>query len=137
MTRYATIITGDDGLEVVSAIGEFEGAAPRARLGRVEEVAAGVLIGMVREAAGGFRLPQAGIDSRAVGLVMARLKARANAAKPSSAAKPAGRPKRGKRARKKVTRSKKRANQAKSAPKAGTTASASGAQPNAMVPANG
>ena len=29
--RYATIITDDDGREVVSAIGVFEGAAPQAR----------------------------------------------------------------------------------------------------------
>ncbi|TGR28811.1 MULTISPECIES: hypothetical protein [unclassified Mesorhizobium] len=101
MPRYATIITGDDGLEVVSAIGEFDGAAPQARLGRVEAVAPGVLIGMVRDASGGFCFPRAGIDSRAVGLAMAKLKARAGAAKP------AARPKRGKRAGKKTVRSKK------------------------------
>ncbi|KAA3452562.1 hypothetical protein C7I87_01560 [Mesorhizobium sp. SARCC-RB16n] len=119
MPRYATIITSDDGLEVVSAIGEFEGAGPQARLGRVEEVATGVLIGMVREAAGGFCFPQPGIDNRAVGLAMAKLKARANAAKPSSAAKPAGRPKRAKRAGKKSARSKKAVRQTRSAsPKA-------------------
>ncbi|UCI22076.1 hypothetical protein FJ970_14440 [Mesorhizobium sp. B2-1-8] len=119
MARYATIITGDDGLEVVSAIGEFEGAGPQARLGRVEQVAPGVLIGMVRDEAGGFNFPLAGIDSRAVGLVIARLKARANAAKPSSAAKPAGRPKRAKRAGKKSARSKKAVRQTRSAsPKA-------------------
>ncbi|MEI9431335.1 hypothetical protein [Mesorhizobium sp. Cs1299R1N3] len=112
MTRYATIITGDDGLEVVSAIGEFEGAAPRARLGRVEAVAPG----MVRDAVGGFCFPQAGIDSRAVGLVMARLKARANAAKPASAAKPStARQKAAKRTRKKSARSRKPARRAKQA----------------------
>jgi hypothetical protein len=31
--RYATIIIDDDGREVVSSIGVFEGAAPQARLG--------------------------------------------------------------------------------------------------------
>jgi hypothetical protein len=45
--RYATIITDDDGREVVSAIGEFEGA-PDARHGHFELVAADVRIGMVR-----------------------------------------------------------------------------------------
>ncbi|MER8981081.1 hypothetical protein [Mesorhizobium sp. M0870] len=54
MTRYATIITDADGQEIVSAIGEFEGAAPQPRLGRVEQVAPSVKIGMVRDAAGGF-----------------------------------------------------------------------------------
>jgi len=105
--RYATIITGDDGREVVSAIGEFEGGAPQARLGRVEQVAVGVLIGMVRDAGGGFCFPQAGTDSRAAGLVMARL--RAGAAQPARAAKPGGatRPKSAKRVRKKSARSKK------------------------------
>lgn len=62
MVRYATIITDDDGREVVSAIGEFEGAAPPARLGRVEQVAPGVLIGMLRggpvDAVGGLVLPR-------------------------------------------------------------------------------
>lgn len=105
--RYATIITGDDGREVVSAIGEFEGAAPQARLGRVEQVAPGVLIGMVRDAGGEFCFPQAGIDGRATGLVLARL--RAGAAKPARAAKPGGatRPKSARKARKKTVRSKK------------------------------
>ncbi|WP_080680765.1 hypothetical protein [Mesorhizobium loti] len=116
--RYATIITDDDGREVVSAIGEFEGAAPRVRLGRVEQVAPGVLIGMVRDAAGDFCFLQAGIDDRAVGLVMARLRARAGAARPAGAAKlaRAAKPKRAKRARKKTLRSKKPAG---SMPKAG------------------
>ena len=53
MYRYATIIT-DDGPEIVSAIGQFEGAASQPRLGRVEQVAPGVKIGMVRDAVGGF-----------------------------------------------------------------------------------
>ncbi|WP_457153821.1 hypothetical protein [Mesorhizobium sp. P5_C1] len=38
MRRYATIITDDDGREVVSAIGAFEGAAPQPRLGLIEQV---------------------------------------------------------------------------------------------------
>lgn len=116
--RYATIITDDDGREIVSAIGEFEGVAPRPRLGRVELVAPGVLIGMVRDAAGGFSFPQAGIG----GPAMARLKA--GGAKPAQAAKPAGtaRPKGAKRARK--NRSKK---PARSMPKAGISASDAGA----------
>jgi len=58
MPRYATIITGDDGHHIVSAIGVFEGTAKPRRPGCVEEVAPGVLIGMVRggplDAVGGF-----------------------------------------------------------------------------------
>lgn len=75
MPRYATIITDDDGREVVSAIGEFEGGAPQARLGRVEQVAAGVLIGMVRDgtvdAAGGFGFAEgaSGVSGRVAGIV--------------------------------------------------------------------
>ncbi|SDA88993.1 hypothetical protein [Mesorhizobium qingshengii] len=124
--RYATIIIDDDGREIVSAIGEFEGAAPRTRLGRVEQVASGVLIGMVRDAAGGFSFPQAGTG----GLAMARLRAGAakpaRVAKPAQAAKPAGttRPKRARKARKKSARSKK---PARSMPKAGISASDAGA----------
>ncbi|UVK51884.1 hypothetical protein DBIPINDM_005207 [Mesorhizobium sp. AR02] len=114
MPRYATIITDDDGREVVSAIGAFEGAAPQPRLGRIEPVAPGVLIGMVRDAGGGFCFPQPTIDSQSVGLVMARLRARTGAARPAGAAKPAGvtKPKRTKRARKKTARSKKPARSA-------------------------
>lgn len=134
--RYATIITDDDGREIVSAIGEFEGAAPRPRLGRVEQVAPGVLIGMVRDAAGDFSFPQAGIG--AVGLAMARLRAvaakPAQAPKPAQAAKPAGtaRPKRARRASKKSARPKK---PARSIPKAGMAVSASDA--GAMGQADG
>jgi hypothetical protein len=79
--RYATIITDDDGHEVVSAIGLFEGAAPQARIGRIEPVVPGVLIGMVRggpvDAVGGFGFPRGtqGVDTKAIGLVRARLKA--------------------------------------------------------------
>ncbi|BAB49069.1 hypothetical protein [Mesorhizobium japonicum] len=106
--RYATIITDDDGREIVSAIGEFEGAPPQVRLGRVEPVASGVLIGMVRDPAGGFGFPQAGIGGHAMGLILARLKAQASVAKRAGAAKPAAvaKPKRAKRAKKR-TRSRK------------------------------
>lgn len=73
-TRYATIITDDDGREVVSGIGQFEGVAPYLPAGRVEVVCAGVLIGMVRggpvDAAGGFGFPlgSTGVNGRAIGL---------------------------------------------------------------------
>ncbi|MER9742740.1 MULTISPECIES: hypothetical protein [unclassified Mesorhizobium] len=77
--RYATIITDDDGREVVSAIGVFEGAAPQARIGRIEPVVPGVLIGMVRggpvDAVGGFGFPRGAHDARAIGLARASLKA--------------------------------------------------------------
>jgi hypothetical protein len=85
MPRYATIITDDDGHEIVSAIGEFEGAAPTARTGRIELVAPGVLIGMVKggpvDAAGGFGFPRGtlGVNGRAVGLARAHLKVRSEA----------------------------------------------------------
>ena len=75
-TRYATIIIDDDGREVVSGIGQFEGAAPDLPVGRVEAVGAGVLIGMVRggavDAAGGFGFPvgSTGVNSRAIALAM-------------------------------------------------------------------
>src|SRR5438105_9785975 len=107
--RYATIITDDDGREIVSAIGAFEGAPPRPRLGRVEPVASGVLIGMVRDAAGGFCFEQSGVDANAVALAMARLKAQAGVAKRAGAPGPAAtaRPKRAKRA--KVAKRKSRA----------------------------
>ncbi|MBZ9994376.1 hypothetical protein [Mesorhizobium sp. BH1-1-4] len=117
MPRYATIITSDDGREIVSAVGEFEGAAPVARLGRVELVAPAVLIGMVRDEAGCFSFPQAGIGGQLIGLAMARLKA----ARPVAVAKPirAATPKRGGKARKKSARSKKPARRARqAAPKA-------------------
>ncbi|MER8608533.1 hypothetical protein NKH48_33485 [Mesorhizobium sp. M1233] len=69
--RYATIITDDDGREVVSAIGEFAGTAPYARHGRFEQVAAGVRIGMVRggtvDAVGGFGFPSGALDGNGGG----------------------------------------------------------------------
>ncbi|UDL89485.1 hypothetical protein LGH82_31270 [Mesorhizobium sp. PAMC28654] len=73
-TRYATIITDDDGREVVSGIGQFEGATPELPAGRVEAVGAGVLIGMVWggpvDAFGGFGFPSgsAGVEGPAIGL---------------------------------------------------------------------
>ncbi|MET3577634.1 hypothetical protein ABID19_000649 [Mesorhizobium robiniae] len=77
--RYATIITDDDGREVVSAIGQFEGTAPQGRAGHFEPVSPGVLIGMVRggpvDAAGGFGFPLAGVSGSAVSVVRAALKA--------------------------------------------------------------
>ncbi|KRB23596.1 MULTISPECIES: hypothetical protein [Mesorhizobium] len=133
--RYATIITDDDGRDIVSAIGEFEGAAPRPRLGRVEPVAPGVLIGMVRDAAGGFGFPQAGIGGHAIGLVLARLKAQASMAKRAGAAKTAAtakpkRAKRAKRAKKKTGRSRKPVG---SMPKAGKAASDAAAKAMGQV----
>lgn len=79
MPRYATIMTADDGAEIVSAIGEFEGSQMPRRAGRVEEVAPGVLIGMVRGgpvgAVAGFGFPRQGLDPAAVIATTARLKA--------------------------------------------------------------
>ncbi|CAN7500028.1 hypothetical protein LJR234_003628 [Mesorhizobium amorphae] len=93
MPRYATIITDDDGQEIVSAIGEFE-AAPQARAGRLEAVPAGVLIGMVRggpvDAVGGFGFPLGtqGAGDRAVGVAAIRKAkvclARADAVQPEA-----------------------------------------------------
>ncbi|RVB77590.1 MULTISPECIES: hypothetical protein [unclassified Mesorhizobium] len=91
--RYATIIADDDGREVVSAIGQFEGAAP-VRHGQFEPVAAGVRIGMVRggpvDAAGGFGFPLAGVSDNAVSVVRAALKAQTGSgkAKPEAASRP-------------------------------------------------
>jgi hypothetical protein len=79
MPRYATIITADDGAEIVSAIGEFEGADPPRRTRRVEQVPPGVRIGMVRggpvDAVAGFGFPRQGLDASVVRAVTAKLKA--------------------------------------------------------------
>ncbi|RUV71647.1 MAG: hypothetical protein EOR30_28035 [Mesorhizobium sp.] len=129
--RYATIITDDDGREVVSAIGEFEGV-PDARRGRVEPVADGVRIGMVRggsvDAVGGFGFSQTGVGAGAMSSVRAALKALSGAGKSGSAtgakldaARSARKPTRakpGKRARKKPARPAKKT--AKPAMSAGT-----------------
>ncbi|WFP74778.1 hypothetical protein [Mesorhizobium sp. WSM4906] len=81
MPRYATIITSDDGAEIVSAVGEFEGAHLPRRAGRVEEVAPGVRIGMVRGgpvgAVAGFGFPRQGLDHAAIAAAAATLKAAA------------------------------------------------------------
>ncbi|CAN7676741.1 hypothetical protein [Mesorhizobium sp. LjNodule214] len=94
MPRYATIITDDDGDEIVSAIGEFE-AAPQARVGRFEQIAPGVLIGMVRggpvDAVGGFGFPlgSQGAGDRGVGVAAIQNAkaglARADAVEPEAA----------------------------------------------------
>ncbi|TSE03899.1 hypothetical protein C1D09_025000 [Mesorhizobium intechi] len=126
--RYATIITDDDGREIVSAIGAFEGALPRPRLGRVEPVASGVLIGMVRDAAGGFCFELPSIGGHAMGLVLARLKARTGVARGAGAPEPAAtaKPKRARKA--KVKKRKSRARKpARSVPNTGMAACANGA----------
>lgn len=91
MVRYATIITDDDGREVVSAIGEFEGAAPQARLGLIEQVAPGVQIGMVRggpvDAAGGFGFGLGSLGSSDRATATARLRKRLRLAGRSGAAR--------------------------------------------------
>ncbi len=96
--RYATIITDDDGREVVSAIGVFEGAAPQARVGRIEPVVPGVRIGMVRggpvDAVGGFGFPRGmQVDGKAISLARASLKATPaqDGGAPADAADAAGR----------------------------------------------
>ncbi|MDX8468891.1 hypothetical protein RFM26_24590 [Mesorhizobium sp. VK23B] len=85
MPRYATIITDDDGAEIVSAIGEFEGAHLPRRAGRVEQVAPGVRIGMVRggpvEPIAGFGFPRQGPDPSVIAAVTTMLKATAPAPK--------------------------------------------------------
>ncbi|RWA66127.1 hypothetical protein [Mesorhizobium sp.] len=85
MPRYATIITADDGAEIVSAIGEFESCGLPRSTGCVEEVAPGVLIGMVRggpvEAVAGFGFPRQGLPHSAIAAVTATLKAAAPAPK--------------------------------------------------------
>lgn len=47
-TRFATIITDEAGVEIVSTIGQFEGGPPDVRFGHVEQVGPAVMIGMVR-----------------------------------------------------------------------------------------
>lgn len=78
MPRYATIIIGDDGREVVSAIGEFEGACREPGFGHAEAVAAGVRVGMVRggsvDASGGFGFPARWPDAGAAASMLAILR---------------------------------------------------------------
>ncbi len=129
--RYATIITDDDGREVVSAIGVFEGAAPQARVGRIEQVVPGVQIGMVRgalvDAVAGFGFPRGmQVDGKAIGLARASLKATpakeggapASAADASDTAKAARKPARAKPSRRKPRKAKR----ARPARQAATTA---------------
>ena len=102
MPRYATIITADDGAEIVSAIGEFEGASlPRHN---AEQVAPGVRIGMVRggpgEAVAGFGFPGQLLDPSAVRAATMKLKAMATPAAGKEPAKPARAKKRKRPARK-------------------------------------
>jgi hypothetical protein len=84
-TRYANIITDDDGQEIVSNIGQFEGGPPNIRTGKVEQVADGVLIGMVRggpiDAVDGFGFPEGapGAAGRAVGIAKANEASERNA----------------------------------------------------------
>lgn len=93
MPRYATIITADDGAEIVSAIGEFEGVSLPCRSGHVEEVAPGVRIGMVRggpvDAVAGFGFPRQSLDPFAASAATAKLKAVSQRAQssPSKAAR--------------------------------------------------
>lgn len=113
MPRYATIIIDDDGREVVSAIGEFEGACREPGFGRAEVVAAGVRVGMVRgglvDASGGFGFPARGPDAGAAAGMLAMLKrlpharlaktAGEAASAGSGSGKKAGKPARGKAGR--------------------------------------
>lgn len=96
MPRYATIIIDDDGREVVSAIGEFEGACREPGFGHAEAVASGVRVGMVRggsvDASGGFGFPARGPDAgTAAGLLaMLRRLPQARPARTASEAASAG-----------------------------------------------
>lgn len=113
MPRYAAIITADDGAEIVSAVGAFEGADPPRRTGRVEQVAPGVRIGMVRggpvDAVAGFGFPRQGLDASVVRAATAKLKAIASPAVD-------GEPPRRVKPRKKPARKPRKARPAKVAP---------------------
>ncbi|RUU50824.1 hypothetical protein, partial [Mesorhizobium sp. M2C.T.Ca.TU.002.02.1.1] len=93
MPRYATIVTADDGAEIVSAIGEFESASLPLSSGRIEQVAPGVRIGMVRggtvDAVAGFGFPPQGPSPSAARVAIATLEAMtapaADLAKPARA----------------------------------------------------
>ncbi|TPO08017.1 hypothetical protein [Mesorhizobium sp. B1-1-5] len=115
MPRYATIVTADDGAEIVSAIGEFEGASLPQRSGRVEQVAPGVRIGMVRggldEAVAGFGFPRQGLGPAAVRTATAGLKAMAAPSADARPARPAST-----RRRRKPARKVRKAKAAKAAP---------------------
>ncbi|MDX8534306.1 hypothetical protein RFM41_24590 [Mesorhizobium sp. VK25A] len=93
MPRYATIVTADDGAEIVSAIGEFESASLPPGSGRAEQVAPGVRIGMVRggtvDPVAGFGFPPRGLGPSAARAAIAALKAMAAPAASGKPAKPA------------------------------------------------
>ncbi|MEZ2329930.1 hypothetical protein AB6802_09415 [Mesorhizobium sp. RCC_202] len=118
MPRYATLITTDDGAEIVSAIGEFESSGPLHRAGRVEEVPPGVRIGMVRggplEAIAGFGFPRQGLDRPMIASGTAKVAATAGrpTASPGEVAKKSKRAK----PRKKPARNRSRARAAAIAP---------------------
>lgn len=68
MTRYATLITNNDGEQEVSAIAQIEGAAPDAGPNaKAVKVADGVLIGMIKggpvDSIGGFGFPEGSAGS--------------------------------------------------------------------------
>ena len=134
-TRYATIITDDDGREVVSAIGEFE-SAPQARAGRFETVAAGVLIGMVKggpvDAVGGFGFPlgSQGVNGRAVGIARAQLKALPDAAKPGQGESTPANAAASKPVRKRAKPARRKSRKAKAARPAKTAAEPTGVSPH-------
>ncbi|CDX59027.1 conserved hypothetical protein [Mesorhizobium plurifarium] len=96
MPRYATIVTADDGAEIVSAIGEFESASlplSSGRSGRIEQVAPGVRIGMVRggmvDAVAGFGFPRQGLGPSAARVAIATLEAMTAPAADGEPARPA------------------------------------------------
>jgi hypothetical protein len=66
-TRFATIVTDEAGVEIVSTIGQFEGGPPEVRFGHVEQVGPAVMIGMVRggkkDAVGEWGFPEGSIGA--------------------------------------------------------------------------
>ncbi|TPJ31990.1 hypothetical protein [Mesorhizobium sp. B2-8-3] len=120
MPRYATIVTADDGAEIVSAIGEFEGASLPRGSGRVVQVAPGVRIGMVRggpdEAVAGFGFPRQDLGLSSVRAVTAKLKAMAAPAADARTAKQASA-----RPRRKPARKVRKVKAAKAAPSQAAT----------------
>ncbi|WP_181170232.1 MULTISPECIES: hypothetical protein [unclassified Mesorhizobium] len=120
MPRYATIITADDGAEIVSAIGEFEGSSLPRSSGRAEQVAPGVRIGMVRggpiDAVAGFGFSGHGLGPSSVRAVTAKLKAMAAPSADAWATKQAGA-----RPRRKPARKVRKVKAAKAAPSQAAT----------------
>ncbi|MBZ9986446.1 hypothetical protein LB572_04970 [Mesorhizobium sp. BH1-1-5] len=113
MPRYATIVTADDGAEIVSAIAEFEGTdLPRHN---VEQVVPGVRIGMIRggtvDAVAGFGFPPQGVGPWAARAAIATLKVMAAPAADGEPAKPTRA-----KPRKKPARKVRKAKAAKAAP---------------------